>query len=139
MSDAHEREEGLVPRLDFQKLRKVGEQGQDVVPVVLQNADDGTVLYLAYANELALRETLKTGRAVLWSTSRRELWRKGESSGDVLEVVDVSVNCEQNSLLYRVRPVGDGVCHTTDPATGKARDRCYYRRLTPDGEKLEFA
>jgi phosphoribosyl-AMP cyclohydrolase len=139
MSDSHDREEGLVPRIDFQKLRKVGEQDQDVVPVVLQNADDGTVLYLAYANELALRETLETGRAVLWSTSRRELWRKGESSGDVLELVDVSVNCEQNSLLYRVRPVGEGVCHTTDPATGKARSRCYYRRLTADGEKLELA
>ena len=138
MSDSRDREEGLVPRLDFQKLRKVGEQDQDVVPVVMQNADDGTVLYLAYANELALRETLKTKHAVLWSTSRRELWRKGESSGDVLELVDVSVNCEQNLLLYRVRPVGDGVCHTSDPVTGKARARCYYRRLTPDGESLEF-
>ena len=138
MSDDTEREEGLVPRIDFGKLRKVGAQDEDVVPVVLQHADEGTVLYVAYANELALRETLATGRAVLWSTSRGELWRKGETSGDVLELVDVRVNCEQNSLLYRVRPVGKGVCHTTDPATGDARASCYYRRLTPDGEKLEF-
>ena len=71
------------------------------------------------------------------STSRGELWRKGDTSGDWLAVVDVRVNCEQNSLLYRVRPQGEGVCHTRDPATGKPRARCFYRRLTPDGSALE--
>ena len=83
------------------------------------------MLYVAYANELALRETLKTRRAVLWSTSRNELWRKGESSGDVLDVVDVRVNCEQNSLLYRVRPRG-GCCHTKRPT-------CFYRVVKTEG------
>ena len=128
----NELEEGTDVRIDFAKLRGVGEAGYDVVPVVLQSAESGEVLYVAYANELALRETLRTGRAVLWSTSRGELWRKGETSGDVLEVVEVRVNCEQNSLLYRVRPQGEGVCHTRDPATGKARARCFYRRLAAD-------
>ena len=129
-------EEGLEPQLDFAKLRKIGETGQEVVPVVLQHADDGHVLYLAYANAEALRETLRTRRAVLWSTSRDELWHKGESSGDVLDLVDVSTNCEQNSLLYRVRPRG-GVCHTRD-ADGNTRSTCYYRRLSDDGAALEF-
>jgi phosphoribosyl-AMP cyclohydrolase len=132
-------EEGLEARIDFAKLRRVGEAGHDVVPVVLQDADRGDVLYVGYANELALRETLRTGRAVLWSTSRGELWRKGESSGDVLELVEVRVNCEQNSLLYRVRPQGEGVCHTRDPATGRRRPRCYYRRVRKDGDGLEPA
>lgn len=130
-------EEGTGLTLDFSKLRKIGGTGQDVVPVVLQHADDGSVLYLAYANEIALRETLSSGKAVLWSTSRNELWRKGETSGDVLDLVEVRTNCEQNSLLYLVRPRG-GVCHTVD-ADGSTRDTCYYRRLDASGESLEFA
>jgi phosphoribosyl-AMP cyclohydrolase len=130
-------EEGLAVRIDFSKLRRVGEAGYEVVPVVLQDADRGDVLYVGYANELALRETLRTGRAVLWSTSRGELWRKGETSGDVLELVEVRVNCEQNSLLYRVRPKGEGVCHTRDPASGRRRPGCYYRRVRKEGGGLE--
>jgi phosphoribosyl-AMP cyclohydrolase len=132
-------EEGTRLRIDFSKLRRVGEAGFEVVPVVLQNADDGQVLYVGYANELALRETLRTGRAVLWSTSRGELWRKGETSGDVLELVEVRVNCEQNSLLYRVRPKGEGVCHTREPASGRRRPGCYYRRVRAAGDGLERA
>lgn len=135
----NELEEGTAVQIDFAKLRGVGASGFDVVPVVLQSADSGEVLYVAYANELALRETLRTGRAVLWSTSRGELWRKGETSGDVLELVEVRVNCEQNSLLYRVRPKGEGVCHTKDPASGRRRAACYYRRVRPSGDGLEFA
>jgi phosphoribosyl-AMP cyclohydrolase len=123
-----ELEEGTTVSLDFAKLQKISERRQHVVPVVLQHADTKEVLYLAYANELALAESLKTRRAVLWSTSRNELWRKGESSGDVLELVDVRINCEQNSLLYVVRPVKKGCCHTKD-ARGETRETCYYRRL----------
>src|SRR5215831_6979715 len=122
-------EEGTTLTLDFGKLRKVAESNQKVVPVVLQQADTREVLFVGYANELALQETLKTRRAVLWSTSRNELWRKGDTSGDVLDLVEVRVNCEQNSLLYCVRPRQGGVCHTQD-ATGRTRETCYYRRLT---------
>lgn len=125
---SRELEEGTDVRLDFAKLLKIGERAQHVVPVVLQHADTRDVLYLGYANDLALAETLKTRRAVLWSTSRNELWRKGETSGDVLELVDVRINCEQNSLLYLVRPVKKGCCHTKD-AGGNTRETCYYRRL----------
>jgi phosphoribosyl-AMP cyclohydrolase len=132
-----ELEEGLALRLDFGKLRAIGAAGADVVPVALQHADTGDVLFVAYADELALRETLRTGRAVLWSTSRNELWRKGETSGDVLELVEVRVNCEQNSLLYLVRPAGEGACHTRD-ASGRHRAACYYRRITASGDTLEF-
>lgn len=125
---SRELEEGTDVRLDFAKLRKIGEREQNVVPVVLQHADTKDVLYIGYANDLALAETLKTRRAVLWSTSRDELWRKGETSGDVLELVDVRINCEQNSLLYVVRPVKKGCCHTKDTG-GNTRETCYYRRL----------
>jgi phosphoribosyl-AMP cyclohydrolase len=131
----HELEEGLAVRLDFGKLRAIGAAGVDVLPVVLQHAESGEVLFVAYADERALRETLRTRRAVLWSTSRQELWRKGETSGDALELVEVRVNCEQNSLLYRVRPLGAGACHTRD-ASGRPRAACYYRRL--EGARLAF-
>ena len=131
----NEIEEGAALRIDFAKLRKVGAAGYDVIPVVLQDADTGEVLWIAYANEEALRETLRTGRAVLFSTSRGELWRKGETSGDVLELVDVRVNCEQNSLLYLVLPTRSGSCHTKD-ASGQTRPGCYYRRVL--GDDLEF-
>jgi phosphoribosyl-AMP cyclohydrolase len=94
------------------------------------------VLFVGYANELALRETLRLRQAVLWSTSRDELWHKGASSGDVLELVEIRVNCEQNSLLYRVRPRA-GVCHTRGE-DGHTRPGCYYRALSEDGETLRF-
>jgi phosphoribosyl-AMP cyclohydrolase len=129
-------EEGTELDVEFEKLRKVGASEKPVVPVVLQNADSGDVLFVGYANREALRETLATRQAVLWSTSRGELWRKGATSGDVLDLVDVRINCEQNSLLYRVVPRRGGVCHTRD-GDGRARSTCYYRRVVSDAE-LEF-
>ena len=130
-------EEGTLLTLDFKKLRKVARTEQDVIPVVLQHAENGDVLFIGYANELALAETFKTKQAVLWSTSRNELWRKGATSGDVLDLVEVRVNCEQNSVLYRVVPRRGGVCHTKD-AAGTARSTCYYRRVLDPKRGLEF-
>jgi phosphoribosyl-AMP cyclohydrolase len=130
-----ELEEGSELRLDFSKLQKVAGRGEPVLPVVVQDADSKEVLVVAYANQAALEHSLKTGTATFWSTSRNELWIKGATSGDTLKLVDVRVNCEQNSLLYLVRMVGGGVCHTKD-AQGHTRKTCYYRSLH-DG-KLEF-
>ena len=130
-------EEGTEIKLDFKKLGSIADKGLNVVPVVLQHAQTGDVLFIGYANELALRETLDRRQAVLWSTSRNELWHKGATSGDVLDLVEVRLNCEQNSLLYRVIPRRGGVCHTKD-RDGQARPRCYYRRITHSGDALEF-
>jgi phosphoribosyl-AMP cyclohydrolase len=121
-------EEGTALRLNFGKLASIAAGGEQVVPVVLQDAETSEVLFIAYANRAALEETLASGRAVLWSTSRQELWRKGETSGDVLDLVEVRVNCEQNSLLYRVSRRTGACCHTRD-AAGRHRGSCYYRRL----------
>lgn len=129
-------EEGTGAQIDFEKIRRAAASPKGLIPVVLQHAVSGDVLFVGYANDLALRETLATGKAVLWSASRDELWPKGASSGDELELVEVRINCEQNALLYRVRPVAGGVCHTTDLA-GSARPTCFYRRVaSPD--TLEF-
>jgi phosphoribosyl-AMP cyclohydrolase len=137
MTSENALEEGCELTIDFEKLAKIGKAGQQVVPVVLQHAETGEVLYVAYANERALRESLAKSQAVLWSTSRDELWHKGASSGDWLDLVEVRVNCEQNSLLYRVVPRTGSVCHTKD-AAGRGRERCYYRKLVSESE-LAFA
>jgi phosphoribosyl-AMP cyclohydrolase len=129
-------EEGNELRLDFGKLDKLAATRPGVLPVVLQHADSGDVLFVGYANQLALDRSLETRTAVLWSTSRNELWHKGATSGDVLDLIEIRVNCEQNSLLYRVRPRAGGACHTRD-ATGSTRPACYYRRLRADGRGLE--
>ena len=87
----NELEEGTRLTLDFDKLAGVAATGARVVPVVLQDASSGDVLFIGYANDQALKATLEERIAVLWSTSRNELWRKGATSGDVLELVDVRV------------------------------------------------
>ena len=117
----HEREEDSTLELDFSKLKKVAECGQDLIPAVAQNASTGEVLMVGYANETALNYTRESGLATFWSSSRNELWIKG-----------IRVNCEQNSILYLVRPQGKGTCHTKDE-TGTSRSGCYYRRITDDG------
>jgi phosphoribosyl-AMP cyclohydrolase len=130
-------EEDTALILDFGKIASAAASSAQLLPVVLQHADNHHVLFVGYANEEALRETLATKRAVLWSTSRNELWRKGATSGDWLDLVDVRVNCEQNSLLYVVRPRAGGVCHTTGEGD-KARSTCYYRSIEPGGGALVF-
>lgn len=132
----HELEEGTEAALDFTKLKKVAACGEDLLPVVAQDARTGEILILGYANQLALETTLKEKMATFWSSSRNELWIKGKTSGDYLEVVEVRVNCEQNSLLYKVLPKGKGACHTKNK-DGQPRSGCYYRRFTEDGT-LEF-
>ena len=128
-----ELEEGSRLALDFSKIQKIAATGSDVVPVVVQDASDGEVLILAYVNEQALEHSLRERVATFWSTSRNELWIKGATSGDTLELVEVRINCEQNSLLFKVKPLGKGACHTSD-AEGKARKGCYYRALGGDGK-----
>ena len=131
-----ELDEGTILNLDLAKLRKVANCDSDVFPALAQDASTGEVLIVGYANELALQTALECGMATFWSTSRNELWIKGKTSGDYLKIEGIYVNCEQNSILYKVIPAGKGACHTKD-ATGTVRPGCYYRRIKKDGS-LEF-
>lgn len=133
--NSNDLEEGSEFILDFTKLYKVAACGEDVIPAVAQDVDSGDVLQIGYVNQTALETARREGVAVFWSTSRNELWIKGKTSGDYLEILDIRVNCAQNSILYRVRLKGKGSCHTKN-AEGVSRRGCYYRRLTADG-KLE--
>ena len=116
--------------LDFGKLDKVASKKCDVVPVVVQDSRTGAVLIAAYVNEIALAETMKQRLVCLWSTSRNEFWVKGATSGDTLDLDEVRINCEQNSLLFLCTPRRKGACHTKDPMTGISRVSCYYRRVS---------
>jgi phosphoribosyl-AMP cyclohydrolase len=135
--------------LDFTKLVRVSEI-PGLLPCAVQNADTGEVILVAYVNEEALKRSIETRSAMFWSTSRNELWEKGKTSGEAFELLEVRVNCEQNSLLYVVRPrrgpsTGSGqspstgsrrsgICHTKN-AAGEPRD-CFYRRLDFETRKL---
>jgi phosphoribosyl-AMP cyclohydrolase len=128
-------EEGNILQLDFAKLAKIAQKCPDVIPVAVQNIDSQEVILVAYTNLEALKLAVNTKTAVFWSTSRNELWEKGKTSGETFDLLEVYVNCEQNSLLYKVRPKRGGICHTKNQK-GAARN-CYYRRLNLDTWDLE--
>lgn len=129
-------EEGLNLQLDFTKLKKIAQCSEDVIPAIAQCADNGEVLIVGYVNRLALETAVKEGMATFWSTSRNELWIKGKTSGDYFEIVDILVNCEQNSVVYKVRLKGKGSCHTKDK-NGNPRFGCYYRRIKFNDGKIQ--
>ncbi len=97
-----------------------------------QHADTGEVLMLAWMNAEALQATLASGEAVYFSRARQALWKKGETSGQVQVVVEVRIDCDQDAVLLRVRPQGDGgACHV-------GARTCFFRSVTPDGAGLAF-
>jgi phosphoribosyl-AMP cyclohydrolase len=115
-------------------LELVRYNADGLVPCVVQAADGGEVLMVAYANDEALRATLATGEAHFWSRSRRELWHKGGTSGNVQRVLSLRLDCDHDTVLLAVDPAGPA-CHTgavscfsddanggatTDPASGGA-------------------
>ena len=129
-----ELEEGSELQLDFSKLAKVAEGSPDVIPVAVQHVDTDEVILVAYVNDQALEHSLSTGTATFWSTSRRELWIKGATSGETFDLIEARVNCEQNSVLYIVRPRRGNICHTKNQA-GEPRN-CYYRKIDPETRGL---
>lgn len=120
-------EETTALHLDFGKLAKVAATCPNVLPVAVQNVDTGEVILVAYVNRRALEYAIQSQTATFWSTSRNELWIKGATSGETFALLEIRVNCEQNSLLYIVRPQHGGICHTKNKA-GKPRN-CYYRKI----------
>lgn len=119
MSDnlKYEREQGskLLPKYDANGL----------ICAVITDADSKDVLMIAYMNEEALKLTLDTDRVHFYSRSRQSLWLKGETSGNFLELVEARIDCDQDALWIKARPVGP-VCHT-------GAKSCFYRIITDDG------
>ena len=108
-----------------------GEDGQKLLPVVTQDYTTKEVLILSFVNKEAFDETRRSGYATYWSRSRNELWKKGLTSGDMLKIDEIRINCEQNSLLYLVTPMGKGACHAKKE-NGLPYSSCYYRKINTD-------
>ncbi len=105
--------------IDFQK-------SGGLVPAIIQDERNGEILMLGFMNAESLAETQRTGEVVFFSRSRNKLWKKGESSGHVLRVREMRVDCDADALLVRVEAVGPGVCH-------EGYRSCFFRSIEPGG------
>jgi phosphoribosyl-AMP cyclohydrolase len=97
-----------------------------LVSAIAQDAATGEVLMIAWMNQEAFEETVRTGRAVYYSRSRKKLWRKGEESGNVQEVKEIRVDCDNDAVLLQVNQIGGAACH-------EGYKSCFFRRLEKDG------
>lgn len=105
----------------MQSVLKLQYNDKGLIPAIVQDAVTGQVLMMAWMNQEALEATLRTGQTHFWSRSRKTLWHKGGTSGNTQQVVDLWVDCDEDTLLVRVRPAGPA-CHTGSTS-------CFYREL----------
>lgn len=109
-------------KLDFQK-------GNGLIPVIAQDDKTGEVLMLAYMNEQAFNETVKTGKATYFSRSRKSLWLKGETSGHVQHIKEIRVDCDNDTVLLKVDQAGDAACH-------KGYKSCFFSKVVGNDLKI---
>ncbi|AAC07730.1 bifunctional phosphoribosyl-AMP cyclohydrolase/phosphoribosyl-ATP diphosphatase HisIE [Aquifex aeolicus] len=105
---------------------KFNEEG--LIPVIAQDYRTGEVRMLAYANEEAIKKTLETGYAHYYSRSRKKIWKKGETSGELQKVIEVRVDCDEDALIYVIEQEKDRACHTGER-------NCFFRDI--EGNKVE--
>lgn len=110
-------------QLDFTKL-------DGLVPAVAQDYKTGEILMVAFMNEEAFALTLKTGIVHYWSRSRKTLWKKGESSGNVQQVKEIRIDCDNDCVLLKINQIGDAACHT-------GYRSCFYRVVEGDGLTID--
>jgi len=110
--------------LDFSK-------NSGLIPAIVQDFRSGKVLMLAYINQASWEKTLKTGEAHYWSRSRQEIWHKGESSGHVQKIREIYVDCDNDTVLFRVEQIGGAACHT-------GHETCFYKKVSRDGNFIEM-
>ncbi len=102
------------------------EKGKGLLPAVVQDFASGKVLMLAYVDRTAWNKTLETGEAHYWSRSRNELWHKGATSGHVQKIREIYLDCDSDTILFRVEQLGGAACHT-------GYESCFHRRIGRDG------
>ncbi len=103
----------------------------ELLPAIAQDASTGTVLMLAYMNREAYEETLKTRRVCYYSRSRQKLWRKGEESGNVQELVSIALDCDADTLLVNVNQIGGAACH-------EGYQSCFFRKVDPATKEISI-
>jgi len=108
-------------KLDFSKSK------DGLIPAPAQDYETGEVLMLAYINEESWAKTLETGNATYWTRSRQKLWMKGESSGNVQKIKEILVDCDDDTVVFKIEQLGGAACHT-------GHRTCFYRKL--EGDKL---
>jgi phosphoribosyl-AMP cyclohydrolase len=104
--------------LDFEK-------GKGLLPAVVQEFQTGKVLMLAYINRASWEKTLETGEAHYWSRARQEIWRKGGTSGNVQKIKEIYVDCDSDTVLFKVEQVGGAACHT-------GYETCFHKKVSRD-------
>ncbi len=114
--------------LDFQKNK------DGLLPAIVQDIESGTVLMLAYINHESWTKTLETGKAYYWSRSRQELWLKGKTSGNLQMIREILVDCDQDTVVFKVEQIGGAACH-------KGYGSCFFRQVRNEelqivGEKI---
>jgi phosphoribosyl-AMP cyclohydrolase len=97
-----------------------------LVPAIVQDYQSGEILMLAYINKIAWEKTLETGKAHYWSRSRNSLWLKGETSGHVQIIKDIFIDCDEDTVVFKVEQLGGAACHT-------GYRSCFYRKVTGNG------
>jgi phosphoribosyl-ATP pyrophosphohydrolase/phosphoribosyl-AMP cyclohydrolase len=105
----------------MESLPEIKFDGRGLIPAIVQDAATKEVLMLAYMNAESLRLTLERGETYFWSRSRGKLWHKGETSGNLQKVIEISIDCDADTLLVQVQPMGPA-CHTGEQT-------CFYRQL----------
>jgi len=114
--------------MNLNKVLKFDEKG--LIPAVVQDVKDGTILMVAYMNRESVRRTLRLKKSVFWSRSRQSFWLKGESSGNVQKVKELRIDCDGDCLLVKVEQIGRAACHT-------GQRSCFYRKVMPGGKLKE--
>ena len=108
-------------KLDFSK------SDDGLIPAIAQDYKTGEVLMLAYINEESWAETLKSGYATYWTRSRQKLWKKGESSGNLQEIKEILIDCDDDTVVFKINQIGDAACHT-------GHRSCFFRKV--DGDQV---
>ena len=107
-----------------------GKSPDALIPAIVQDYKSGEILMLAYINQLAFKKTMETGKAHYWSRSRNKLWLKGETSGHVQIIHQILVDCDEDTVVYKVEQVGEDACHT-------GHRTCFYKRVEGDSLIVE--
>ena len=106
--------------LDFSK------SADGLIPAIAQDWQTGEVLMLAYINKEAWQKTLETGIATYWTRSRKKLWVKGESSGNIQKIKEILVDCDEDTVIFKIEQVGGAACH-------EGYRSCFFRKVEEDG------
>lgn len=109
-------------------IKRLKFDDKGLIPAIVQDYQDGMVMMVAFMNEIAVRRTIETGFAHFYSRSRKELWKKGDTSGHTQEIKEIRIDCDADCILLKVKQNGPGACHT-------GFRTCFYRDVT--GKEIE--